>query len=284
MSLTINSTRIADARIQSVSLRPVLGAYDLVFGLILTVRSDKQRPGRASISGASVTIKTRNNEQHTVDFARPEAPLIFAARSNESRQSSALFLRLYPGQLTAMETLRGTGDIDFELLFVGIGDDGYGDQPMQDNIRIHVPRSDWLKRLRDAGARDILLLEVPLPIRKRAKPWAAIAKDLKRAEENFRNGDYHACVGSCRTSIQELGHHKFNKKKDWSRPLLDRLANGRSNMTKQEREAELWGTLRHYTHQAHHGDSEGGEADYSRTEAQLILILTASFVAHARAG
>ena len=117
MSLTINSTRIVDARIQSVSLRPVLGAYDLVFGLILTVRSDKQRLGRASISGASVTIKTRNNEQHTVGFARPETPLIFAAKSNESRQSSALFLRLYPGQLTAMETLRGTGDIDFELLF-----------------------------------------------------------------------------------------------------------------------------------------------------------------------
>lgn len=283
MSMFIDNTIAAEAQIQSVSLRRVLGAYDLVFGIILTAKADKLRPRRASIAGAQVNIKANGSGQQPAGFARPEAPLVFTTRENESRTSSALFLPLQPGQLATIENIRGTGDLDFELLCMGIGSDEHGAHRLQDSLSVHVPRSDWLKKLRDAKARDILLLEVPLPLLRRSKPWAAIAKDLQRAEEHFRNGDNHACVSSCRAVIQELGHHKF-KKRDWSAALLDQLANGRKDMTKAEREAALWGTLRHYTHQAHHGSSEGGEADYSRAEARMVLTLTASFVAHMQAG
>lgn len=48
------------------------------------------------------------------------------------------------------------------------------------------------------------------------------------------------------------------------------------------REASLWAVLRHYTHQAHHGVSEGGAARYSRAEAQFVLTLTAAAVRYAQ--
>ena len=48
-------------------------------------------------------------------------------------------------------------------------------------------------------------------------------------------------------------------------------------MSKSERLGAILGTLRHYTNQAHHGQSEGGEVNYSRADAQLILTLTATF-------
>lgn len=57
-----------------------------------------------------------------------------------------------------------------------------------------------------------------------------------------------------------------------------------NDITKDEREAALWGAVRHYTHQAHHSGSEGGVSVYSRAEARLVLTLTASFVARMQGG
>ncbi len=77
---------------------------------------------------------------------------------------------------------------------------------MQDDWRCQVPRSDWLQKLRSAGARDVLLLEVPLPLVDRPKEWEAISDAIQNAEKHFREGDYHACVSSCRLALDELGH------------------------------------------------------------------------------
>jgi hypothetical protein len=43
-------------------------------------------------------------------------------------------------------------------------------------------------------------------------------------------------------------------------------------MTGGEREAALWAAARHYAHLAHHGPSDGGVSQYSRAEAQLVLM------------
>jgi hypothetical protein len=189
----------------------------------------------------------------------------------------ALVLSLQPGQLAAIECFRATGDVTFELLASGVGTDQNGDQPMQDEWRIKIPRSDWLQKLRGAGARDILLFEVSLPLMDQPKEWAAITKDLQRAEAYFRDGDHRASVALCRTVLDEVGHQKFGKK-DWAGPLLDRLATDRTSMSGGEREAALWAAVRHYAHVAHHGASDGGVLHYSRSEAQLVLTLVASLV------
>lgn len=282
MSLTISSWIIADTRIQGVALRPVLGAYELVFSLHLTVNSENDYARRASIIGARVCVKVTGGN-HALGFARPEGPFDILLKPSPSTMTPSLVLPLQPRQLAAIEDLRGASDLDFELMATGVGTDQNGAHQIQDTLRIHVPRSDWIKTLRQAKFRDILLLEVALPVGKRSKKWAEITSGLERAEEHFRNGDYTACVASCRMVIQELGYQKYENR-DWAGPLLDRLASNRNGMTKSEREAALWGALRHYTHQAHHGGSEGGVAIYSRAEAQLVLILMASFVAHGQSG
>jgi hypothetical protein len=191
----------------------------------------------------------------------------------------ALILPVSPGQLAAIEALRGTDNLQFELLVTGSGIGESGSQQVQDTWRIDVPRSKWINDLQAAKARNILLLEVPLPLQNETDAPSQVGTILKRAEEHFRNGDYHACVASCRTVIQEFGAQQFGKK-DWSAALLSRLATDRNNMKKSEREAALWAVLRHYTHQAHHAESEGGIDFYTRTEAQFILTLAASFITH----
>lgn len=282
MSLSIGSLIIADASIQNLAFRSVLGGYELIFILDLTVHPEREIARKASIIGARVSFKVGGNGPHTCGFARPEGPFEIRQYDHPSSMTPSLILPLHPGQLAAIEDIRGAGDLDFELLMTGIGTDQHGEQQVQDTLRFHTPRSDWIKKLKDAKARDILLLEVPLPLRNIPKKWVEAAKSLKSAEQHYRNGDYHACVASCRTVVHEIGYQKF-KKKDWSGALLNRLSNDRNSMTKDEREAALWGTLRHYTHQAHHSDSEGGFSNYTRADAQLILTLTSSFLAHIQA-
>lgn len=283
MSLSINSLIIANANVQGVSLRPVVGAYELVFGLHLTVHPEREFARCASIIGARITVKAGGSQNHAIGFARPEGAFEIRQRPRQSTMTPGLVLPMQPHQLAALEDQRGSGDLDFELEATGIGTDRNGEEQVQDTWRVHVPRSDWIKKLRDAKARNMLLLQIPLPFPTRSKKWGQVASELGRAEEHFRNGDYHACAASCRTVLQEVGFQKY-KKRHWAGTLLNRLADGRDGMTKDEREAALWGAVRHYTHQAHHSGSEGGVTVYSRAEAQFVLTLTASFVARMQAG
>lgn len=285
MSLTINSRILADGRIQGVTLRSVLGAYEIVFGLHLTVNGHnghEEVMHRASIMGARVTVKSSGDRAQSLGFARPESPFEIITYNSSTSMTPALILPLQPGQLAALEEQRGAGDLDFELLVNGIGTDQRSLTQVQDTWRKHIPRSDWIKKLQEAHARNVLLIEVPLPFPVSSEDHSPIARELRRAEEQFRNGDYYGCVGSCRTAIQEFGHRRFEER-SWAGPLLTRLASVRDEMTKEEREAALWGALRHYTHQAHHAEGENGVSAYTRSEAQLILTLTASLVARAQA-
>jgi hypothetical protein len=205
MSITVNSRIIAEARIQGVTLRPVVGAYELLFGLDMAIHPQQEYPYRVSIIGAGVTLRTGGNAQ-PVGFARPESSFDIRQGPHPHRMTPALVLPLQPGQVAAAERLRDTGDVTFELLATGAGTAPNGDQHVQDQWRIDIPRSDWLQKLRSAGARDILLLEIPLPLVDRPKEWVTITKELQRAEGYFGDGNHSGCVASCRIVLDELGH------------------------------------------------------------------------------
>jgi hypothetical protein len=281
MSITVNSRIVAEARIQGVTLRPVVGAYELLFALDITVNPQQDHARRVSIIGARVSLRTDHRGVQQMGFARPESSLLITQFVHAGRVTHGLVLPLQPGQLAAIEHARDAGDLTFELLAAGVGWEQNVEQAVQDDWRIQIPRSDWLQKLRSAGARDILLLEVPLPLVDRPKEWDAITKDIQRAEKHFRDGEYHACVSSCRIVLDELGRLKFGTG-DWAGPLLDRLGDKRTGMTGGEREAAVWASVRHYAHLAHHGPSDGGVPHYSRAEAQLVLTLVASLVGFAQ--
>lgn len=196
-------------------------------------------------------------------------------------EAHTLVLPLQPGQPAAIERSRDAGDVIFELLAAGVGWEQNVEQAMQDDWRIQIPRSDWLEKLHSAKARDVLLLEVPIPSVDRPKEWESVTRELQRAEKQFRDGDYNPCVSSCRLVLDELGHLKFGPG-DWAGPLPDRIAKDRGGMTGDEREAALWGAVRHYARLAHHGPSAGGVPHYSRQEAQLVLTMVATLVGFAQ--
>ena len=283
MSLTIDSRVFADARIQGVTLHPVVGAYELRFGLaiVASAASDGEHR-RAVIDGARVGVRAGGGQRDDLGFARAEGRLEIVTRSHQDTTTPTLSLPVQPGQLAALERLRGTGDLNFDLEVTGTAPGRMGTVPVYDSLRCDVPRSEWIEKLRGAKACDILLLEVPLPFSDGSDRWKLITEELRRAESRYRNGDYHGCVSACRVTVEELGRQIIGSA-DWAGPLLDSLSSAnRREMSKVRRERAMLGTLRHYTHQAHHGPSEGGETTYSRADARHVLTLVASFVAHAR--
>ena len=259
MVLTVDSWNIADARIQGIALHPLVGAYELRFGLMINVSAVADgEDRRAVIDGARVQVATGGGRHDELGFARADRRLEIVTRPHPDRMTPTLSLALQPGQLGAIEDLRGTGDFRFELEVTGTGASRAGVVPVHDVLRCEVPRSEWIEKLRAARARDILLLEVPVPFPERSDRWAKIAEEVARAESRFRDGDYHACVAACRMVVEELGHRMFART-DWAGPSLDRFQSKRREMSKGEREAAILAALHHYTHQSHHGESAGGE-------------------------
>ena len=162
----------------------------------------------------------------------------------------------------------------FELHGVGRGQDSeQRDSRVDESWHLTVSRSDWIERLSRSGARDILLVEVPLPFRREDGRSSAAA--LREAEKRYGYGDYRGCVQACRDAVQELGEEKYGTK-SWSDDALKQLGNGPRGMDKEERQRAFWAAVRHYTHLAHHSEGEGGERNYSRAEAQMMLVVRAT--------
>ena len=102
-----------------------------------------------------------------------------------------------------MRKIPCTCDLNFELWATGLGYDQHGEHQVNDIWRILVPRADWIKKLSQSKARNILLLALLLPLSKQPKKWADIARGLDSAEAQFRNGGYMASVAPCRTVFYE---------------------------------------------------------------------------------
>lgn len=247
MGLTIGRWQIADPRVQGVNLRSTIGGFELIFGLRVPILAVENEVRRVSVAGCRITVRADDDEPRTLGFARPERPFEISSVRAGTTDSQDLYLYLQPGQLAALEALRGAADLTFEFTAYGTGLDEHGVQYVLGNWRHRVPRSDWVGQLRTAGARDVLLLEVAIPLDGTAEEWRAIASSLQLAEEQYRSGDYLGCVGSCRTAIEEVWRYRYQQRQWGStlEPLASHAA--RLEMGKPEREAAVYAVLRHYT-------------------------------------
>ena len=280
MSLVVGSRQIADCRLQTVSLQPMVGGYEMIFALHLSVSSGEDELPRATIDGARIAVTPTHGSPQPLGFARPEQPTNIICKPHASTERPSLHLYLQPTQIAALETLRDKGDLTFDLSLSGSATDRHGPQYLGGNYPLRVPRSEWLQMLGNAGARNVLLLEVPLSVGRESEDQTKLVSQLLQAEQRFRDGDYHGCINSCRTAIEEIAHHIYGKS-GLTAALKPLASSQREDMTKSERLKALYAVLRHYTHQAHHGPSEGGEVSYTRPEAQFVLSLTAAALAHA---
>lgn len=195
----------------------------------------------------------------------------------ENRQLT-LALPLSAQQLSAIEAIRDSEDLTFELnLWIDKIGMAPGTGQANSEVKLSVPRSEWLEKLRQANYADTLLLEVPMPTTESSQNFETVRRHLLKAQDDFFLGRYSDTVAACRNVFSELSTALGFKEK-WDADALNKISPSKRDMTSDEREKCIFAAIRHYTNLAHHSESEGGSPEYTRNDAQMILTMTAACV------
>ena len=229
---------------------------------------------------ATVTVSRSHEGGAHLGTAWPESA--WALRTSTFAQNGSLLFDfdLRNEQLALIETLRGGGDLLFNLHFlceVSSGDDiTRGD----DDVRFHVNKSSWIACMKQFGQDRIILLEVDLPTEDGDLKTAVSL--LKRAREELDAGNYDGVVQQCRRAIESV--QKALKLKPAINAAMAAFAKDRRAMTKIARALVVNEAALHYSHPAHHVNEEGEAFDYGRRDAAFMLALASAVVANGAGG
>lgn len=102
MTLLVGSRQIADCRLQTVSLRPMVGGYEMVFALHLSVSPGEDGLPKANIDGARITANPTHGNPQPLGFARPEQPANITCMPHASTATPSLHLYLQPTQIDSI--------------------------------------------------------------------------------------------------------------------------------------------------------------------------------------
>jgi hypothetical protein len=275
MAISSNGYKFADEKSITVSLREMVGGYELVFAVTGTTDPQKETAHWLVVHSGRVSVRS-NLGQRELGTALPGMPTTIRQYSNPGYFSLELKLPVQPSQLAALEDHRNGGNLDFDITIAGIGGAKHpSDAPEYPILRMQVAQSAWIAQLASANAKNILLLEVAMPIAGAAPKRKAIFGHIQHAQKLFVDGLYSECVGECRKAIEEM-------EEGTASTLWASLASrqDREAMEKTDRLRAIFGTVHLYTHLAAHSASRGGISNYTRADAKLLLVLVATFVCH----
>lgn len=291
---------IAEIRIVNVILQEILGAYELSIGLEFNVLGnaiDRDEPDITAIRliSGDIQISGPAGGQYRLGKARPHEYDILRVHSHPDKPQRRFTLPLTNSQVAAIETTRAASNLKFsfhlwaELISENPRDQANDDctkmvarsdwieqlTQANDDCTITVARSDWIEQLKHAGFLDTLLIEVPFPAVEMPDTLRATKDFLREAQRHFLNGEFTSTVASCRKVIEEVGNHQHGTT-EWPNGAFQPFKSGNmKDMEKDDRERALLAMLNHYSHLAHHSESQSGHSEYSRSEAGMILEMTA---------
>lgn len=278
MSLTVSHNIVAKLQLETISLMPLLGGYELVFVIAGDTTPLPSNHNWAVISGARVDVRPAQGPQIILGTSRPDAPVHVRQYINASHVRAEMRLALQPAQLAKIEDLRTAEDLAFHLVLAGYGGSDGSPQryPVADDFHKLIGRSDWIRLLREANAMDILLLEIPTPLPRRKDEHNEVTEHLQQAQQMFCEGHYTQVVLQCRKTIEALGKAE-GRSRFWASESLARLAKDREAMTMDEREIAVQAGLHHFANPAAHAAS----TQFTRRDAKFALALCAILVARA---
>ena len=274
--MQIDNRAFAEIRIQSITLHPLCGEYELCISTEIHIHP-RQETRQAYLHAARVEAHFNGHHMKYLGFARPRLPVLLQPQNFVATSTPSFMLPLSARQLEKLETCRDAGDIIFKLSFTAEASTERGKQEVQKDIHHPVGQSDWLKQLKNCDFKYILLIEVEAPYPEDTENSPAYFHHLKNAVDLYRKGEFTSCVTECRKVIESYGKAHFNAN-GWSSESFKKLAQpSRKTMPKAERETAILATIYHYTHQAaHHDNQENPPEPYIRAEAKRILTMTAT--------
>lgn len=266
---------------QQLSGNPGIGFYQIRFSIEITRAAwpDGEFNGiYLSDMRARVLVGIKRDCMSLLGMAYPEAAIVLKPGPYSDKSSLLFDLDLSPQQLFELEALRGGGDLHFELQLMAQTFGPNGAFPARDDIFKCVTLSDWCNVLGSLGYADILVVGFEIPTGKDSAVAAAAAKCLRRAQEDLLRGRYDAVVSECRLALEGI-HIAFGEVAESAASAI-KYANGKERklMTKIERARFIGEAVRHFSHLAHHSNSDGTQEVFCRTDAQAIFACTVASI------
>lgn len=257
---------------KSINGTRAVGTYLLRFYLWYTMPGSPNTAFRLSNIQANVFV---GSELKLLGRSFAENAIVLTTGVYNQEAGFLMDLMVTPNQMEEIEKIRLGGDLNFTLHLFGEIYDGNGYSHAGDRIHMPVNQKSWIDVLKQLDFSSNILLELPhdgTPV-ERNSVWKA----LEKAKTHLYYGDYDDVVASCRKALegikpngQEIGR------------IRDLAAKDRKTMSKRDRLTHLIDALEHYTHPAHHIESEDDLESYSRSDAILALGATLSVVSTRR--
>ena len=136
-----------------------------------------------------------------------------------------------------------------------------------------LPREQWLQALKNAGFRQTILFEVPLP--KDSNEFTTL---YTKAQEFIETGHYQDAVMQCRRIIEHIESIRKDKSKS---SAANKKAHGqeRQGMTSIERLLSLREQLKNVCQLGAHGDES-----FTRSQAKSVLAMAMTLVSEPTVG
>ena len=136
-----------------------------------------------------------------------------------------------------------------------------------------VPREEWLKALNNAGFRQTVLFEIPLPFGTKE-----LNNFFEKAQEFIESGHYKEAVIQCRHIIEQIESIREDKKQS-SAANTKAHSGERKNMSTIERLLSLREQLKNICQLGAHGSET-----FTRSQAKAILGMTMTLIAEPTIG
>lgn len=166
-------------------------------------------------------------------------------------------------QVNALEEHRQEGDLILNLGLRALTSSGDSLLSSFDVEDVVIPREHWLNALRNAGYRQTLLFEVPLPFASEN-----LTDNLSRAQEFIETGHYKDAVMQCRHIVEQIELMRGDKKKSGAANTKAH-SNERRDMSSIERLLSLREQLKNICQLGAHGSE-----DFTRSQARVVLGIT----------
>ena len=203
----------------------------------------------------------------------PSSERLIKCHDFPSSEQIAFEMVLSREQINALEAYRQEKDLKLNLGLRALVASGDELLPSFDCTDIIVPREQWLNALKNAGYRNTLLFEVPLPATS-----DGLASLISKAQEFIETGHYKDAVMQCRHIVEQVESLREDKQASVS---ANKIAHSgeRREMSPVDRLLSLREQLKNICQLGAHGTEE-----FTRSQAKAVLGMTMALLAEPTVG
>lgn len=270
ISIRHGSNNLIECDQLQINGRKALGGYAFTFTL-----KGKRAPMEPSVTilNLSLSLSTANQEKLIGSSIPSSTQLIQCGQYPNSEQLSfeALFTK---EQINSLEEYRQEKDLQLSFGLRAITSSNGQVWPSFEISEVTISREAWLVALRDAGFRQTILFEVPLP-----EMDKELESLVSKAQEFIETGHYKDAVMQCRHIIEQIEKVRDDKALSLEANKKSQNRQEREDMTAIERMLSVREQLKSICHLGAHG-----REFFTRSQARAVLGMTLSLLAEPTVG